>query len=137
MRRQIILQRRIVKQHALEPVVCSQLANRHQHCARRVRPHAFPEAGDAFFAGHAEEAVDGVLVAAALFFGQRGIVLHAYVENVARVSCHAAEEPGDGGHADEGQEGGFLFCRCHAVFERFVDAEAGHAVGCLTELGGG
>lgn len=136
-RRQVILEGRVGQQHALEAVVGCELADGHQHGARRVGPYAFPEARDTFFASHAHHAVQGVLVVSP-FLGRQGrVVLHSNVQNVAGVAGKATQETGYGGHADEGQEGGLRVRGGKTVFEGFVDAEAGHRVGYLAELGGG
>lgn len=137
MRCQVILQRGVVQQHRFEDVVGGQLADGHEDRAGAVGPHAFPQRSDAFFAGHADEPVKGVVVVAPLLGRQRAVVLHPHVEDVAWVAGHAAHEPGDGGYADEGEEGGFGVRGGEAVFEGFVDAEACHGVGYLAELGGG
>ena len=78
-----------------------------------------------------------MFVVSALGRGQRGVVLHAYVEHVGRVAGHAAQEAGGGCHGDEGGEGGRGFGGGEGFFEFFVDAEAGCAVGQLAEEGGG
>lgn len=135
-RRQVVLQRRAVQQQPLEDVVRGQLAHRHEHRPRRVGPHPAPEAPDAFFARHAHEPVECVLVLASLLQRERRVVLHAHVEDVAGVADYAADEARGRGHGYEGEEGGFLLCGGEAVFEGFVDAEARHAVGHLAQLGG-
>lgn len=94
------------QQGALEGVVAGELAGRHEDGAQAVRPDAAPEAAPAFLARHADEAVDGVAVVAALGGWQGGVVLHAHVEDVGWVAGDAAEEAGGAGHGDEGGEGG-------------------------------
>ncbi len=96
------------QQHSLERIVRSQLRRRHQQCARAVGPDAAPEARDAFFAAHAEEAADGVVVVTPFGGGESGIVLHANVENVGWIAGDAAEEAGKRGEGDEGGEGGVV-----------------------------
>ena len=136
MSRQIVLRGRMLQHRALEPIVAGQLRGRHEHGPHAVGPHAAEEAAPAFFARHADQAVDGVVVVSALGRGKRGVVLHAYVEDVGRVAGYAAQEAGGGCHGDEGGEGGRGFGGGEGFFEFFVDAEAGCAVGELAEEGG-
>ena len=96
----------MLQYRGLEPVVARELRRRHEHGAQAVGPHAAEEAAPAFFAGHAEQAVEGVVVVPALRRGQSGVVLHADVEDVGRVAGYAAEETRGGCHGDEGEEGG-------------------------------
>lgn len=137
MRRQVILERSIGEKDPLEAIVRGQLAGRHQDRAHAVRPHAPEQAPPAFFASHAHEPVDGVLVVAPILRHERGVVLHADVEDVGGIAGDAAEEAGCAGHGDEGGEGGCREGGGEDVFEFFVDAEAGGAVGQLAEEGGG
>ena len=74
-----------------------------------------------------------MLVFAALLERERGIVLHADIEDVARVADHTAEEARDGRHGYEGEEGGFGISRSESVLESLVDTKAGHAVGQLAQ----
>ena len=127
----------MLQDRALEAVVAGELRRRHEHRPHAVRPHAAEEAAPAFFARHAHQAVNGVLVVSPFGGMERGVVLHAYVEDVGGVAGHAAQEAGGGCHGDEGGEGGRGFGGGEGFFEFFVDAEAGGAVGQLAEEGGG
>ncbi len=128
-RRQVVVERGVGQQGALEAVVAGELAGRHEHGAHAVGPHAPPEAPPAFLSRHAEEAVDGVFVVASLVGGEGGVVLHADVEHVGGVAGDAAEEAGGAGHGNEGGEGGGGAGGREGFFELGVDAEAGGGVG--------
>jgi len=91
-RGEVVGERRVVEEETLEAVVGGELADGHEDGARGVGPHALPETAGAFFARHAEHAVDGVFVVPAVFAGERRVVLHAYIQDVAWVTCDAAEE---------------------------------------------
>jgi len=137
MRRQVVLERRMSEKHSLEAIVRSQLAGRHQHRAHAVRPHPPEQAPPSFFARHADDPVNGMLVVAPVLRRERGVMLHADVEDVGGIAGHAAEEAGCAGHGDEGGEGRRGEGGGEDFFEFFVDAEAGGAVGQLAEDGGG
>ena len=137
MRVQVIVQGRARQDQRFEPVVGGQLRSGHEDGAHAVGGDAPEKGARAFLAGHADEAVEGVGVVAAVGGGEGGVVLHADVEDVGGVAGDAAEEAGGGGHGDEGGEGGGGGGGCEGGFEFFVDAEAGGGVGYLAEEGGG
>lgn len=89
------------EKQSLELIIRSQLAGRHQHRAHAVRPHASEQAPPSFFARHAHEPVDGVLVVAPVLRRERGVVLHPDVKDVGGIAGHSAQKAGRACHGDE------------------------------------
>lgn len=130
---QVVGHASLVDAYPLEDIVRGQLRGGHQHGARRIGPHPAEETRGALGAGHLNDTVDGMSVVAALFQGQRRIVLHAHVDHVGRVTCEAADETGRGGHTDQGKEAHGMVRRGEAGFEFLVDPESRGRVGQLSQ----
>lgn len=128
----------VVQQQALEGIVRGQLPGRHDRRATAIGQPAAEPAHGALLPGHADHAVDGVLVVTALGVGQRGVVLHAHVDDIGEVAGDAAHEARGHGHADERRERRLLAAVGADVtlLDLLVDAEAGGRVGELAEQRG-
>lgn len=138
MRREGIAHGGVVQQQALKGIVRGQLPGRHDRRATAIGQPAAEPAQGALLPGHADHAVDGVLVVAALGVRQRGVVLHAHVDDIGEVASDAADEARGHGHADERWERGLLAAvrAGVALLDLLVDAEAGGRVGELAEQRG-
>lgn len=132
-----IPQRSVIHQEPLEGIVRRQLTCRHDGRAAAVGQPASEPAHGAFLARHANHAVDGMLVVAPVVGGQRGIMLHAHVEDVGKVAGNAAQEARGDGHGGKNGEGGLAAGPRVAGLEFFVDTESDGRVGQLAEEGGG
>lgn len=94
----------MLKYETLETVIGRELGSRNQECTEAVWPNAAEEGAPAFFARHADESVDGMLVITSVLGGESSVVLHADVDDIGRVAGHAAKEARGRSHGDKGGE---------------------------------
>lgn len=123
-------------QGRLDAVVGGELGGGHEDGAHAVWPDAAEEGFHTFFFGHADEAVDGVLVVPPVCCWERCIVLHADVEHIGWVAHDAAEEAGGRGDGDQEWHLRRAAWCGQALLELFVDTEAGCRVCDLAKEGG-
>lgn len=72
-------------------------------------------------------------VVATLFERERGVGLHAHVEDVGWVACDATNETGSTSDADEGEKTGRRVSRGQSGLELLVDSESRRRVGQLAQ----
>lgn len=130
-----VAHRGVVQQQALEGVVRGELAGGHDGSTTTIGQPAAEPAQGALLPGHADHAVEGVLVVAALGRRQGGVVLHAHVDHVGKVAGNAADETRADGHGYQRGERR-LFTAVPgdvALLDLLVDAEPGGRVRELAE----
>ena len=115
------------EQGGFEGIVRSQLRGGHEHGSKTVGPHASEQGSPAFFADHAYEPVDGVLVPSSLRGRKCSVVLHPYVEDVGGIPGDSTQPARDGCHGDQGRESRSLLAR-EILFEFLVHAETRGAI---------
>lgn len=134
---QIITHRRVGDEEALENVVGCELGSSHEDSAGGVWPDTTEQGCDSLLFAHPDDAVNRVLVVAALLDRQCRIILHADVHDICWVSNDTTDEAGCGCDRYKNWHGWGGGWGSEALLELFIDAEAGGGVGDLAEEGGG
>lgn len=129
----------VIHEQTLESIVGGKLARRHDSGATAIGQPASEPAQRTLLLGHADHAVDSMLVVPALVGRERGVVLHTHVDHIGEVTGNAAEETGTDGHGEERGEGWLLAARAGAHvtgLDLLIDAEPDSGIGKLAEQRG-